>query len=102
MVSIHWQSLPGLSHTATFSLRSGVVWVGVTSYEGEDADPCRAVQGELDTVLPMLMKPDGRYRFTFGLLARARFPLESKPIFDLLYLCVVDERAKVEKRGVAA
>lgn len=82
MVSIHWSSSTATSHTATFSTRSGAVWVSVTTYAGDNLDPCRTMEGSLDSCLPKLTRVPGRYELgARHLLAARRLP-ESEFILD--------------------
>lgn len=82
MLSIHWQSRPQLAHTVTLSMRGSVVWASVITYEGENES--RAVEGFLDSVFPMLVKENGRYRLTVRDLALARYHPDNEKLLDNL------------------
>lgn len=65
MVSCHWSVSSQLSHTATFSIQYGAVWVRVVSYEDEDL--VQPEEGDLVSMLSLLRTR--RYGFTAPLLA---------------------------------
>lgn len=82
MVSIHWNSSTAISHTATFSSRAGAVWASVTTYEGDNLDPCRTLEGFLDSCLPALTRVPGRYELGARHLLAARRRPEDEFILD--------------------
>lgn len=82
-VAIHWESRPGLSHTLQVHRRGDKLTAQVESYEGSSDIPMRGIQGDLDTVLGLILARPS-YEFSMGVLIRARYPLEDRHVFQIL------------------